>query len=642
MFVSRRFVACVVVAAIGAAGCSADEDPEAMLLEFLEDDRSFDGSGNNVEDPMRGSAQQPFARVGPVSYVDGISEIDAERPAERYLSNRVFNDVDQDLFSENGISHWGFVWGQFIDHTITLSESGGDGDDNPINDFALPGIIAMRWDADDPLELSPNAQGIAHTFRSLTMEGTGEGTSVTAEQINRLNSYIDAFNVYGGTPERLDWLRAGPADGDPSNNAAVLLMEDGYLPTVASRPGIEMPHMDLPGRLRYDASPAIVAGDERANENIGLTAVHTLFAREHNRIVEALPATLDAETKFAIARRVVAATQQYITYEEFLPALGVELDDYAGYDSSVDATITNEFATVGFRAHSQIPDTVIAEVPSSRAAGDLLDRFAAEGIRVEDQGDLLRVTIPHNVAFANPELVADIGLGNLAAGLAREVQQANDELIGDQMRTVLFQIPDPLVENPLSCFDESTIDSCFLRVIDLGGLDVYRAYDHGIAGYNDLREAYGLRRVTSFAEITGEDTEQLPPGLTIDDPAIMDVVEIMESDGRAVAAVRRSTLAARLAAIFGSVDDVDAFTGMVSEQHIEGSEFGELQLAIWSHQFQALRDGDRFFYGNDSALELITELYGIDHRRTFGDIIAENTTLNRADLPSTVFVVERS
>ena len=57
----------------------------------------------------------------------------------------------------------------------------------------------------------------------------------------------------------------------------------------------------------------------RANENIALTATHTLFAREHNRIVDALPAALAEERKFQIARRVVSAEQQYITYSEFLP-----------------------------------------------------------------------------------------------------------------------------------------------------------------------------------------------------------------------------------------------------------------------------------------------------------------------------------
>ncbi len=292
----------------------------------------------------------------------------------------------------------------------------------------------------------------------------------------------------------------------------------------------------------------------------------------------------------------------------------------------------------------------MAEVPASQMTDDLLDRFADEGVWVEDLGATFRVTVPHNVGFANPGLLVDIGVGNVAAGLAREVQRANDELIDDQMRTILFQIPDPLVEDPLGCFEEGNIDACFLKVIDLGLLDVFRAHDHGIPGYNDLREAYGLGRVASFTELTGEDSEQLPDGLTIDDPRILDVVALFDSTGKEltsgveglpVAVERRSTLAARLAAIFPSVDGVDAFTGMVSEHHVPGTEFGELQLAIWTHQFRALRDGDRFFYGNDPALDLILELYGIDYRRTLGEVIVDNTALTRADLPSSAFLVDR-
>ena len=48
----------------------------------------------------------------------------------------------------------------------------------------------------------------------------------------------------------------------------------------------------------------------------------------------------------------------------------------------------------------------------------------------------------------------------------------------------------------------------------------------------------------------------------------------------AVVGIRRTTLAARLKAIYGDVDKVDPFVGMVSERHIRGTEFGELQLAM--------------------------------------------------------------
>ncbi len=83
--------------------------------------------------------------------------------------------------------------------------------------------------------------------------------------------------------------------------------------------------MAVDGRLLANPNNAAVAGDVRANENLALTATQTLFAREHNRIVSLLPTSLSAEDRFQIARRIVVAEQQYITYNEFLPAMGVVL-----------------------------------------------------------------------------------------------------------------------------------------------------------------------------------------------------------------------------------------------------------------------------------------------------------------------------
>ena len=399
------------------------------------------------------------------------------------------------------------------------------------------------------------------------------------------------------------------------------------------------------GRLFADPAAAVIAGDVRVNENLGLTAVQTLFVREHNRIVDALPDDLDEETKFDIARRVIAGLQQYITYNEFLPAMGVDLDDYTGYDPTVDPTITNEFATVGYRAHSQIHGEFEAEIPLEQLSDDDIASLEAQGVTVDVTDDDVEVAIPLNVAFGNPGLLADLGLGNVLAGLASEAAYANDEQIDNQLRSVLFQIPGPDVENPLDCLDGDEIAGCFTSVNDLGALDVLRGYDHGMPTYNDLRAAYGLDPVDSFVELTGEATDELPDGLTIDDPEIMDFVTLLDADGNelepgseaadteTVTALRRSTTAARLKALFGDVDEVDAFTGMVAEPHVTGTEFGELQLAMWTQQFQALRDGDRFFYANDPALDAIAETYGVDYRRSLGDVIAANTDIERRRTP---------
>lgn len=67
-----------------------------------------------------------------------------------------------------------------------------------------------------------------------------------------------------------------------------------------------------------------LSGDGRASEQPGLTAIHTIFLREHNRIVEGLRGVnphWDADQLFEHARRIVAATFTHIIYNEFLPRL---------------------------------------------------------------------------------------------------------------------------------------------------------------------------------------------------------------------------------------------------------------------------------------------------------------------------------
>ncbi len=441
---------------VQAAG-DADGDPTAVeqltaataadVVALVSDARSLDGTGNNLDVPELGSVGEIYPRETDANYADGVGEPQAG-PDERYLSNRIFNDSNQNVFSENGLTHWSFVWGQFIDHTIGLRATADDPDQED---------LVIAFDPDDPLEEFTNDLGAIATTRSAFTDGT----DAPRQQVNTVSSYIDAWAVYGGTDARLDWLREGSLDGDPTNNDATLLTADGYLPTAATRAGEDAPSMELMGRLFGDPSVAVIAGDARANENIGLTAVHTLFVREHNRIVDELPDDLDEQTKFEIARRVVTAMQQYITYTEFLPAMGVELDGYDGYDPTVDPSISNEFATVGYRAHSQIHGEFEAEIPIEQPADEVVAALQRNGVSVEVDGDVAEVAVPLGVAFGNPELLTDIGLGNLLAGLSSEAAYANDEQIDNQLRSVLFQIPGPDVENPLDCLDGSEIAGCY-------------------------------------------------------------------------------------------------------------------------------------------------------------------------------------
>jgi hypothetical protein len=411
--------------------------------------------------------------------------------------------------------------------------------------------------------------------------------------------------------------------------------------------------MDLMGPLVGTPAKAIVAGDVRANENIALTASHTLFAREHNRIVAQLPVLLPEEEKFQIARRVVGAELQFITYNEFLPALGVDLAPYAGYNPNANAGLSNEFAAVGYRAHSMIHGEFEPTVPAGTYTAEQLDRFRAQGITVEEADGQVTLVIPLVVAFGNPQLVKDVGLGPLLQGLGNERQYKNDEQIDNALRSVLFQVPKPGIPDPSVCGSPVIDPDCFSGVVDLGAIDIERGRDHGMPYYNDFRRAYGLAPKTSFTAITGESTQSFPsdpeinPYDPINDPDILDFVKLFDGNGNAiplgseagedaVTGVRRTTTAARLKAIYGSVDRIDAFVGMVAERHVAGTEFGEVQLAVWKKQFEAVRDGDRFFYLNDPQLTTIKTLYGVDYRYTLAELIKLNTGVTT---PANVFKV---
>lgn len=74
--------------------------------------------------------------------------------------------------------------------------------------------------------------------------------------------------------------------------------------------------------------------------------------------------------------------------------------------------------------------------------------------------------------------------------------------------------------------------------------------------------------------------------------------------------VRGSTLVARLKGIYGTGDVIAAFVGTISEPHPVGSELGELQHAIWRRQFEAIRDGDRFFNAWNPALRAYDKAQG--------------------------------
>ena len=78
--------------------------------DIADEIRTLDGSGNNRSHPEWGRTNTQYLRVARTNYADGIAK-PVSGPSTRYVSNRIFNDVHQNLSSENGVTQWGFVWG---------------------------------------------------------------------------------------------------------------------------------------------------------------------------------------------------------------------------------------------------------------------------------------------------------------------------------------------------------------------------------------------------------------------------------------------------------------------------------------------------------------------------------------------------
>lgn len=102
------------------------------------------------------------------------------------------------------------------------------------------------------------------------------------------------------------------------------------------------------------------SGDIRVNSQPQLTVMHTLWMREHNRIAGQLALInphWDDETLFQETKKIVIASIQHITYNEWLPALlgrkftkknYLELSPMGysnAYDETVDPSVSNSFAT---------------------------------------------------------------------------------------------------------------------------------------------------------------------------------------------------------------------------------------------------------------------------------------------------------
>ena len=176
--------------------------------------------------------------------------------------------------------------------------------------------------------------------RSNFAAGTGvPGTP--REQVNQITSYIDASNVYGSDDARAGELRSNIGGKLKTSSGNLRALNTGGFPNTNENPFVP-------------AEQLFLSGDMRANEQVGLTAMHTLFVREHNSLADLIAVKHFAGQNLSdpavvaeidqTARMIVGAQMQAITYNQFLPAMlgPIAITPYTCYDPRIDATVANQ------------------------------------------------------------------------------------------------------------------------------------------------------------------------------------------------------------------------------------------------------------------------------------------------------------
>ena len=174
---------------------------------------------------------------------------------------------------------------------------------------------------------------------------------------------------------------------------------------------------------------------------------------------------------------------------------------------------------------------------------------------------------PLKTTFFQPTQITNLGIEPFLRGLAHQRGEEIDGLIVDS--------------------------SAQLRPrngggFDLPGLNMQRGRDHGLPRFNQVRLDYGLPAYTSFSQLTTDTSMQ-----------------------------------AKLASAYNTVDDIDAWVGLLVETHQSNAAVGPTLIAILKDQFERLRDGDRFWY--EAYLDPVT-LSTVQHTQ-LSDIIRRNTTI---------------
>ncbi len=368
-----------------------------------------------------------------------------------------------------------------------------------------------------PRPKTPNPEGTNPHCMAFARSSTFcNNTAGMREQFNGVTAFIDASQVYGSTTTMSRALRT---------------FRHGLKKT--SRENL-CPH-DPNDRTK------IMAGDERARENVQLAAIHVIFMREHNRISRQFDQLLSGQpgsTKdldeecFQRTRRLLWAQMQNIVYGQFLTVLlgtqtmqdkNLTFDLSQEYNPNTNPGIRNSFATAAYRfGHSGLQSTMEMRTPYEKhpKTFHLRDHFFNLDLYYESGG---------------------LGTEKLILGMLYQAAKSIDHFFTQDVTRMLFGNANGIGQ-------------------DLVARNIQRGRDHGLPGYNVYREFCGMPRACSW----NNPPEEIDPWLWT-----------------------------RLSQFYDRPSDIDLFVGGVVETPYQGGVVGRTFNCILSQQFHDLKFGDR-------------------------------------------------